>query len=117
MNLKKPQRQRNRKKADPHALPPPSIANVVSVTASGASQVTVVFDQPVLISGTSLPATWVFGTSNRSITALVSATSTSYVFTVSGTVASSQVYSIAGMDPAARTAMGGYVAAKSGTLV
>ncbi|MEI6235589.1 MAG: hypothetical protein WCT04_21245 [Planctomycetota bacterium] len=60
---------------------------------------------------------WLFGTGNHTITAWVSATSMSYVFTVSGSVAASQVYSIPGMDPAARTSQGGYVAPKSGTLV
>lgn len=116
MVKKAPRRRRDRKSPDKASVPLPPMANVSSVTASGASQVTVVFDRPVQISPGNLPATWLFGTSNRTITVLVSATPTSYVFTVSGSVAAAQVYAIAGTDPAARTAMGGYVAAKSGTL-
>lgn len=77
---------------------------------------TVAFAQPVIITPDNLPATWLFGTSNRTITALVSNTPTSYVFTVSGSVTASQAYSIGGSDPAARTTTGGYVAAKTGTL-
>ncbi len=90
---------------------------VTSVTASGASQVTVVFAGTVQISADNLPATWNFGTGNHVITAIVSTTGTTYVFTVDGTVASSQVYAMPGSDPAARTPLGGYVSSSSGTLV
>jgi hypothetical protein len=117
MMKKPPQRVRSRKLVNKASAPLPPMASVTSVTASGGSQVTIVFGQSVQISLNNLPATWRFGTSNRTLTALVSGTGTTYVFTVSGTVATSQVYSMPGMDQAARTNTGGYVAAASGTLV
>lgn len=110
------QRRRNRRAPDAAMPPPPALGTVTSVTASGGSQVTVAFAQPVIIKPNNLPATWLFGTSNRTITAIASNTPTSYVFTVSGTVAAAQVYSIGAFDPAARTTTGGYIAAKSGNL-
>lgn len=116
MLKKKPQRQRNRRKPDAAIPPPPSLTTVSSVTASAGSQVTIEFADPVQISGSNLPSTWRFGTSNRTITALVSNTVISYVFTLSGTAPSGQAYSMPGMDPAARTPTGGYVATKNGTL-
>lgn len=112
----KQQRRRDRKRGDAAVPPPPALGSVTSVTASGASQVTVLFGQPVIIMPENLPTTWLFGTSNRTITALVSMTPTSYVFTVSGSVAAAQAYAIAGSDPAARTTTGGYIAAKNGTM-
>lgn len=112
----KQQRRRNRRSGDGAVPPPAALATVSTVTASGASQVTVTFNQPVQISANNLPATWLFGTSNRTITALVSATPTSYVFTVNGSVAAAQAYSMPAYDPAARTPTGGFVAAKSGNM-
>ena len=117
MITKKKQRNFNRKKPDPARMPAPTMATVTSVTASGSTQVTIVFAEAVQIAPDNLPATWLFGTGNHAITALVSATPTTYVFTVAGTVATTQAYTIPGMDPAARTSMGGYVAGKTGTLV
>ena len=116
MVKKKQQRARDRRRPDRAAPPPPAMAVVTSATASGGSQVTIVFDQSVNIAGNNLPATWRFGTGNRTVTALVSTTGTSYVFTVSGTVASTQVYAMPANDPAARTDSGGYVAGQNGLL-
>lgn len=107
---------RNRLAMDKAVPPPPALASVTSVTASAGSQVTIVFGSPVQIAANNLPATWVFGTSNRTITALVSATATTYVFTVSGSVATGQVYSMPAFDPAARTPQGGFVGPKTGNL-
>jgi len=112
----KQQRKRDVRKVDSSNPPPTPMQNVVSVTASGGSQVTVVFNGIVQIMGSNLPQTWVFGTGNRKITAIVSSTGSSYVFTVDGTVAATQVYSMPGSDPAARTPLGGYVASSSGVL-
>lgn len=112
----KQQRKRNRKLLDRAVPVTPSFTNVVSVTA-GSSAVTILFASPVNISPTNLPATWRFGTSARTITALTSTTGISYVFAVSGTVATGQVTSMPAGDPAARTNTGGYVQAFAGNLL
>lgn len=115
--LPKPRRrQRNRRRPDPAMAPGPPLAAVLSVTASGDSEVTIVFDGFVMISAKRLPATWIFGTANRTITSLISATPMVYVLALSGPVAAAEAYSIPAMDPAARTRTGGYVGAKNGTL-
>lgn len=112
----KQQRRRDRRKLDSANPPLIPMTAVVSVTASGASQVTIVFAGVVQISGDNLPATWKFGTANHTLAALVSSTGISYVFTTSGTVAAAQVFSMPGSDPAARTPLGGYVSSDSGVL-
>jgi len=111
----KQQRKRDRKRADPGSPPVQSLVNVTSVT-HGTSAVTIVFASPVNIAPSNLPTTWLFGTANRTITGITSTDGTTYVFTLSGAAASGEPYAMQGMDPAARTPSGGYVAAKAGTL-
>lgn len=112
----KQQRRRNRRKIDQASPPAVPNATVLTVTVTGGTQVTIVFDQAVMISGSSLPTSWTFGTGAHAITALVSTTGTSYVFTVGGSVASSQVYAMPGNDPAARTSGGGFVSTSNGVM-
>ena len=47
---------------------------------------------------------------------LISSQPTQLVFSLSGTVAAADPYTIQAGDPAVRTAGGGYVAGKSGTM-
>lgn len=112
----KQQRKRNRRRPDASQPPVQSLTDVDSVEASGATEVTITFASPVMISPGNLPTSWVFGTANRTLTVLVSSTGTVYVFTTSGSVAAAQTYSMPGYDPAARTTSGGYVADSSGTM-
>lgn len=112
----KQQRRVNRKKVQIGTLPTAPIVGVDSVTATAPSTVTIVFDSPVQIASTNLPASWVFGTGNHHIASLVSGSGTSWVFLVDGTIAAAQVYAIAGNDPAARTSTGGYVGSAAGTM-
>lgn len=112
----KQQRRVNRKKLQIGTLPTAPIVSVVSVTATAPSTVTIVFNAGVNISADDLPTSWKFGTGMFAIATLVSGSGTTYVFTVSGTIAASQVYAIAGNDPAARTSTGGYVGSHAGTM-
>lgn len=112
----KQQRRRDRKRADPSVPPVVAQVAVVSVTA-GTDEVTVLFASQVVISPTSLPLTWTFGTSARLIVGIASSTGLSYVFQLNGSVASTQVFAMPGLDPAARTPTGGYVASAAGVLV
>lgn len=113
----KQQRRFNRKKVQIGSMPTAPIISVVSVTATAPSTVTVVFDAAVNISADRLPTSWKFGTGLHSITALLSGAGTSYDFTVGGTIAAAQIYAIAGNDPAARTATGGFVGSSAGSMV
>lgn len=111
----KQQRKRDRKRADPGTPPVPALTAVVSVT-HGTSEVTIVFASQVNIAPTVLPTTWLYGSANRTITGIVSTDGTTYLFSLSGTAAASEPYAMQGLDPAARTPSGGYVAAKAGVL-
>lgn len=111
----KQQRRRNRRLPDSATPPPFPIALVTSVI-HGTDAVTVAFNAPVMIDPDNLPTTWRFGTTPRTITALAGATLTTAVFTLSGTVASADPYTIAANDPAVRTTSGGFVGASSGTM-
>lgn len=112
----KQQRRRNRNKIDPANPPSTPLAHVVSVTASGASEVTIVFDSQVQMATGALPTTWHFGTSARTLTTATSTDGITWICGCSGTVAATQVYSMPGGDTAARTPLGGYVASSSGVL-
>lgn len=92
------------------------MTSVISVAASGGTQVTITFAGIVQISGTNLPQSWKFGTGAHLITAIISANGAVYVCTVAGTVASAQIYTMPGSDPAARTPLGGYVETSNGDL-
>ena len=112
----KQQRRRDRRTIDKANAPLTPMTGVVSVTASGASQVTVLFAGPVQISSGNLPLTWHYGTTPRTITSIVSTDGTSYVFGLSGTAASTEAYAMPGSDPAARTPLGGYVSSSTGVI-
>jgi hypothetical protein len=114
--IKAPQRRRrDRKRADPGTPPTVAQTAVTSVTA-GTDTVVVVFASTVIINPSNLPATWVFGTANRTVVTALSTNGTTWTLGVSGSVASGQAYSMPANDPAARTPSGGYVAASTGTL-
>ena len=112
----KQQRRRDTKKVSASNPPTRPTTNVLSVTASGGSQVTVTFDSVVMISATTLPETWLFGTANRTITSIVSGTGTAYVFGLSGTAPATEDYNIGPNDPAARNTFGGFIAGAAGTI-
>lgn len=112
----KQQRRRDTKKLDAANLPTRPLTAVTSVHAAGASEVTVNFSSFVMIDSASPPATWLFGTANRTIVSVVSGTGTSYTFLLTGTAPSTEAYTIPANDPNARNTFGGYVGASSGTI-
>jgi hypothetical protein len=111
----KQQRRRNRKLAD-KASPPPQATASVTTVLHGTNQVTVTFTAPVMISADNLPTTWLFGTANRTVESLVSATPTVVVLGLSGAVAATEAYTIGAFDPAVRTTTGGYIAGRTGVI-
>ena len=112
----KQQRRVDRKSVQTGTLPTAPLVGVVSVKATAPSLVDIVFEATVNISADRLPTSWKFGTGLHAITAINSGSGTTWSFTVGGTIASAQPYLIAGNDPAARTATGGYVASAAGSM-
>lgn len=112
----KQQRRRDRRKIDNANPPLTPMATVVSVVASGASQVTVTFNSVVQLDPGNLPQSWKFGTGAHLATNAETANGIVWILPVAGTVAAAQVYTMPGSDPAARTPLGGYVATSNGNL-
>lgn len=111
----KQQRRRNRRLGD-KAVPSPIATATVTSAVHGTSAVTLTFSGPVQIDPAVLPTTWTFGTTPRHIISIESAAPTVLTFGVSGTVAAMDPYVIGGLDPAARTTTGGYIAGSAGEL-
>ena len=112
----KQQRRRDRKLQDPAITLPQSLVAVTSVETPAITRVTVNFASQVQMSGTTPPQSWVFGTGNQVPVSVFARTPMSITFTLPGTVAVGQPYTIQPYDPAVRTLTGGYVAASTGVL-